>query len=525
MVAQLLRLKLTLTANAFRRSPWQVFGLIVAALYGAFLVVTVVAALVTARFASNIDLVRSIVIVAGSVTMLGFIVLPLVFRSDDTLDPRRFAVFGIPNSQLATALAVAALVGVPSVVLGLCTLASVVTWSSSVASAILALIAAGVATVTCTLVGRVATAVAGLALSTRRARDFGGAFGLVLLLLVLPVVLLVGNIDRGHGGLRTLHSVADGLSWTPLGAVWAVPADAAQGAVGAALLKLVIAAVFLLVVWLAWRGLVALMLVTPGRQAATHTYAGLGWFGSFSHRPAGTIAARSLTYWGRDARYWVSLLMIPLVPCVGVAALMIAGVPGHIAALLPLPIMCLFLGWSIHNDVAYDSTAIWMHIASGTKGVADRVGRIVPILFLGIPLIMVGSIVTVVFYQDWAILPAVIGVNSAVLLVGIGLSSISSALFPYPATKPNDSAFAQPQHTSATAAAIQSVSFLAILVFVSPVVALTVLGIVESPAWFSVALVAGLVIGAGVLAGGIAAGAAVFDRRGPEILAAAVKAD
>ncbi|WP_308465285.1 hypothetical protein [Rathayibacter soli] len=525
MVAQLLRLKLTLTANAFRRSPWQVFGLIVAVLYGAFLVVVVVAALIAARFASNVDLVRSIFVVAGSVTMLGFVVLPLVFRTDDTLDPRRFALFGISNSRLATALAVAALVGVPSIVLALCTLASVVTWSTSFGSVLLALIAAAVATVTCTLVARLTTAIAGLVLATRRARDFGGAFGLVVLVLVLPIVLLLTNIDWSHGGILALHRVADGLSWTPLGAVWAVPADAAEGAIGASLLKLIIASAFLAAVWLAWRGLVALMLVTPGRQAVAHTYAGLGWFGSFSRRPAGAIAARSLTYWGRDARYWVSLLMIPLVPFVAVAALMIAGVPGHIAALLPLPIMCLFLGWSIHNDVAYDSTAIWMHIASGTRGVADRIGRIVPILFFGVPLIAVGSIVTVVFYGDWAILPAVVGVNTAVLFVGIGLSSISSALFPYPATKPNDSAFAQPQHTSATAAAIQSVSFLAILVFASPVVALTVLGIVESPDWFFAALAAGLVIGGGVLVGGVAAGAATFDRRGPEILAAAIKAD
>ncbi|MEO8907452.1 MAG: hypothetical protein ABI310_05175 [Microbacteriaceae bacterium] len=525
MVAQLLRLKLTLTANTFRRSPWQVFGLIVAVLYGAFLVVVVVAALIAARFASNVDLVRSIVVVAGSVTMLGFVVLPLVFRTDDTLDPRRFALFGIPNTRLATALAVAALIGVPSAVLALCTLATVVTWSVNALSAILALVAAVVATLTCTLVARVTTSIAGLALATRRARDFGGAFGLVVLVLILPVILLLVNIDWSHGGLRVLHGIADGLSWTPLGAVWALPADAAQGAVGAALLKLVIAVAFLAVVWVAWRGLVALMLVTPGRQAAAHTYAGLGWFGSFSHRPAGAVAARSLTYWARDARYWVSLLMIPLVPFVAVAALMIAGVPAHIAALLPLPIMCLFLGWSIHNDVAYDSTAIWMHIASGTKGVADRIGRIVPILYFGVPLVAVGSIVTVIFYRDWAILPAVIGVNTAVLLVGIGLSSISSALFPYPATKPNDSVFAQPQHTSATAAVVQSCSLLAILMFVSPVVALTVLGVLGSPDWFLGALVAGLVIGGGVLVGGIAAGAAAFDRRGPEILAAAIKAD
>ena len=44
-----------------------------------------------------------------------------------------------------------------------------------------------------------------------------------------------------------------------------------------------------------------------------------------------------------------------------------------------------FLGWSLHNDVAYDRTAIWLHVASGVRGVADRVGRLVPVLIVGIP--------------------------------------------------------------------------------------------------------------------------------------------
>jgi ABC-2 type transport system permease protein len=204
---------------------------------------------------------------------------------------------------------------------------------------------------------------------------------------------------------------------------------------------------------------------------------------------------------------------------------MIAGVSGHIVSLLPLPIMCLFLGWSIHNDVAYDSTAVWMHVASGTRGIADRIGRIVPVLLIGAPLVVVGSIVTVVFYGDVAIMPAVFGVSIAILLVGVGLSSLTSALFPYPATKPNDSAFAQPQHTGAAASVIQSVTFIGVLVIASPVIGLAVLGITDSPDWFEAALLAGIGIGGIVLVGGITAGAAAYNRRGPQILAEAIKAD
>ena len=49
--------------------------------------------------------------------------------------------------------------------------------------------------------------------------------------------------------------------------------------------------------------------------------------------------------------------------------LLIAGVPLEIVALVPVPFVALFLGWLPHNDLAYDSTAVWMHIASGVRGV------------------------------------------------------------------------------------------------------------------------------------------------------------
>jgi ABC-2 type transport system permease protein len=218
-------------------------------------------------------------------------------------------------------------------------------------------------------------------------------------------------------------------------------------------------------------------------------------------------------------------VMIPFVPVLPVIALIIAGVPATGAALLPLPIMCLFLGWTIHNDVAYDSTAVWLHVASGTRGLADRIGRLVPVLFIGIPLIAVGSIITVAVNGDWSLVPPVIGVSSAVLLVGIGLSSLSSSVFPYPATKPNDSPFAQPQNTGATAALIQSFSFIAILAFSSPVVVLAVLALMGQSEWLLGSLIAGLAVGVVVLVAGVLGGAAVFNRRGPEIMAAAVRAD
>ena len=101
MVAQILRLKLRLLANSFRRSPWQLLGLVLGLLYGFGTAVLVVGGLVALRF-FDVDIAASATIVLGAAVLIVYTVLPLVLGIDDTLDPRKFALFGIPNTKLAT---------------------------------------------------------------------------------------------------------------------------------------------------------------------------------------------------------------------------------------------------------------------------------------------------------------------------------------------------------------------------------------------------------------------------------------
>ena len=108
-----------------------------------------------------------------------------------------------------------------------------------------------------------------------------------------------------------------------------------------------------------------------GREASAKSYRGLGWFDRMPHTATGAVAARSLTYWFRDARYWVSIIMVPIVPVLVDVPL---GHRGHPAVVhRPDPgASCACLGWSLHNDTAYDSTAVWLHVASSVRGAADR---------------------------------------------------------------------------------------------------------------------------------------------------------
>ncbi|HSP51341.1 MAG TPA: hypothetical protein VLO00_00470, partial [Cryobacterium sp.] len=292
MVAQFLGLKVRLLANLFRRSPWQVVGIVVGLLYGLALAVGLFVLLVGLRFSGDPVAIRDGMIVAGSLVVLGFLLFPLVFGIDDTMDPRKFATMGIPTRRLSLGLALSSLVGVPAFVLGVVLLGTVVTWSRGVFETLFALVSAALLLATCMLATRVSTSLAAFLLATRRSREFTGIIGVLLLVMIAPVVLLALNFDWGRYGLDLIGGLAGILGWTPVGAAWAVPGDAATGLWGTAVLKLLMAVFTTYLLWLAWQGLVARMLVTPGREAQARHYGGLGWFDSMPHTPMGAIAAR-----------------------------------------------------------------------------------------------------------------------------------------------------------------------------------------------------------------------------------------
>lgn len=524
MTAQFLGLKLRLLANIFRRSAWQVIGIVIGAIYGLVLAALLFGGLVGLRFVDDVAFVRDLLVVCGSATMVGFIVFPLIFGVDDTMDPRKFALFGLPPRTLAIGLGVAALVGIPALVLAIVLLGTVVTWSRGVGETIFAILGAALAFASCLLVARVATALASFLLATRRARELMGVIGLLLVVVLSPIIVGLTTVDWATDGRQVLGGLASGLGWTPLGAAFAVPADAANGDWGGAVVKLLIAAASLALLALGWLALVDVMLVSPGREASAKNYRGLGWFDRLPQNATGAVAARSLTYWFRDARYWVSIVMVPLAPVIVLVAFGIVGVPMQLLGLIPVPLMCLFLGWTLHNDTAYDSTAIWLHVASGVRGTADRFGRLVPVLVLGVLVIGLGSAVTVFVLDDWRTLPSLIGVSSALLFAGLGIGSVSSARFPYPAVKPGDSPFQQPQSTGSVAAFVQSITMFGSLLVAAPAIAFALLGIFSDPAWHLAGFLAGTVLGLVVLGAGIWLGGRVFDRRGPEILGAAIRA-
>jgi ABC-2 type transport system permease protein len=288
-------------------------------------------------------------------------------------------------------------------------------------------------------------------------------------------------------------------------------------------LQLLVAAATVGLLALVWRAVVATTLVSPTRHGRLQSYSGLGWFGRLPATPGWAVGARSLTYWSRDVRYRISILVVPITPVVIVLVLAFVGVPGRYLALLPVPIVALFLGWVSHNDIAYDGTAIWLHVAAGVRGTADRLGRLVPVLVVGTPVLILGSIVAAALYGDLTVGFGLLGLSGCLFLTGMGLGSVSSARLPYPVPQSGSSPFQQPNASSGLTAAVQSLTFLGQFIPALPAVLFVVLGLIGGDGWFLVALAVGLVIGGLVFAVGLRLGARIFERRGPEILAAAVR--
>jgi ABC-2 type transport system permease protein len=510
-------MRFRLFLNTFRRTPWQLAAILLGGLYGLTVAGFVVVGLFALRVAPP-EVAGPVVTVFGSLFTLGFLLVPLVFGVDDAMDPRKFSLFGIDRRQLTLGLSVAALVSVPSLVVILLALAQVVTWARNPLSVLLALISVVAIVVTCVLGSRVTASVAAFVLASRRARDAGGLIGVIAIVLVSPAIVLLATVDWAEDGLGALDAIASVVGITPLGAAWAAPAAAASGDIGGALLRTVIAVAFAGLLWLAWQRLITAMLVTRHRESDPKAYIGLGWFRWLPARPVGAITARTLTYWGRDSRYLVTLAVVPIVPIAMFVPLLVVGVPISWLWLLPMPVMALFLSWSVHNDVAMDHTAVWLHVATHTSGRADRWGRALPILLVGGPLLVAGSFLCAQLHGDEDVLPTILGVSLCILLAGVGLSSIMSAAFPYPVVQPGGSPFQQPQ-SGTSSALVQSFSFLAILVLASPALLLAVTSFLEEGWWNWATLWTGLGIGLLVLAIGIAGGGRIFAARAPELLA------
>ncbi|MEW1806029.1 transporter [Pseudarthrobacter sp. NPDC080039] len=517
MVAHLLRLKLALLRNGLRRSPWQLVGMAIAGLYALGVVSTLIIVLVLLRNAGA-ETAHTAVILGGSAALIGWGVIPVVASATDmTLDPSRFSTFAIPMKQMLTGLALGGLIGIPGVATTLVALATVVTWSRDVLPALAALVGACLGVMTCVVLAKVVTTATASLAASRRFKDISAIAFMVPLVLLGPIVAGVGRSVSASAGF--LPEFARTLAWTPLGAPWALGGDVASGRPAEAAVKLLVSvAVLGLLAW-CWKLLLERALVTPPYAGAGKRRGGrLGLFGVLPATPAGAVMARSLTYWIRDPRYSGSLVVIPLLPVVLGFQGTQTGSYGSLAFLAP--VSAFILAWSISADVSYDNTAFALHLATGVRGVADRLGRALACMAFALPVVLVFSIGYAAFTRNWAALPGQLGLSLGILFTGLGLSSVVSARYTVTVPLPGDSPFKKPPGNVGQTMAVQFVGMLVLMVLVLPEAVLLAAHAITGNVLFGwLNLAAGIVLGLALFLAGVRLGGKWLDARGPELLA------
>ena len=554
MAATLIRLRWRLTLNAITRNSWTTVAAVLGALWGLSVLGGVIPGSVLLGARAGTGDAALVLGAVGALLVLGWALVPLlVVGVDSTLDPRAMAAWIAPSRPLAVGLAVAGALGIPGIVTSVVVLLPAITWmvAGHWLAALLALLMAPVALATCVLLSRIV--VIGLGVSTtRRGRD---ASGVIAAVLVIGGVLLINAFNalanRAQGvSLEGLRAAARALGASPLGWTLAAPGELAQGRPGVALGEAIGSVALVALLIPLWERVMARVMTGPARSAGrADAYASaraarggasavdaLAWHKRLSRlmpSPAAAVAARCLRYWRADPRYLTQALGVVLVPVMlavvgSLHAATAASSSGRDASpsdVVTMAIgpafMAIIAGWSLLNDLGYDSTALWSHISAGLRGRDDRLGRVVAALLWQVP-VLTGTLLALAGWTGrWAMVPLILGAMAAIHGTALAWSCVVSTLVLCEVNAPGESPLkSRTSGTVFVAGLQQAVGFLVIPLISAPVwgpaIAVASAG---AWAWGWAVLVGGVLWGVAGVAVGVAAGGRALDRREVAVLA------
>ncbi|WLT10324.1 hypothetical protein [Bifidobacterium asteroides] len=528
--ATIIAMRWSITWGTVKHSSWQMVGAIISLLMAiGICLASWQAALVLGGWLPKADpgdrqRMGTILVLFLVGLTLGVILIQLTFLGQGSiLGPSRFVLYGIPDGQLQLGLYLAGLAG-PAGLTGLvCFLALTAIYARmGVGASIMALVAALLAVMVMLALSRAVLDLVGTLVVSHRTRS--GFYLLVtvviMVLCMLPSLLTSGIMDGMAVDTDSLKSVADILAWTPLGAAVRLPEDLLSGSwwalVGRLFMELATLALCFMI------GMVCL------RHDRLHTGAsaerptapkGLGMLGR-SQNVVDAMAARLLIYLRQDSRKLVSY------PLLLVVVILYAIIFRQMPMMLWLgPVLgALILEIPEGNALAYDGLALRMEIAAGVKGREDRLSRVRSHLIVAMPCMLLLGLVTLILSgamkggRDLAISLDMLAVTVGLLLSGLGVAQIFSALLIYPVPS-MDQPFTSPQGRAVAQGFLPMLQLLASLVIMLPTLLVALLSMTKGgmlPLWLPmpVALANGLI----TLAIGVALGSRIFDRRQSAIL-------
>lgn len=518
MVATVLRLRYRILGNTLARRPWQLVGFCFGILWALSILAMVVAVLVSLATLQGVEVARVVAVIGGAALLLGWMIGPiLVAGLETTVDAESLAPFPLRTSQVMAALTATGLTGIPGIVTTLAALSTIVLWVRWPVAALVAVPCALMAVLTCVVGSRLMAALSGGIGGNRRGREIVGTLVLVLLIMSGPIITgSLAVLDQaGDLGSRFVGAGAV-LAWTPFGAAWAVPGDIAAGQWLLALARFAIAALTLVVKWMLWqRALLAATASSKQRRSRRVRAGALGLFGWMPTGGVGATWARSLTAWLRDPRYLRQLIFVPLFP---VLFAFTGGVDGFLFGFSPV-VVALVLCIAGYTDISYDGTAFASVLSTGIRGRADRLGRVLGAACLGVPLVVIVSVVVSVLGDRAEYLPAVLGGSLGLLLAGYGVTAVSSALITTPVAAPGDSPFKTVPGQTFVSGLLVFVVLGACFVVAAPALGLALAAVsTAGPDLGWIALLVGIVVGIAATAVGVVVGGRTLERTGPDLL-------
>ncbi|WP_110588308.1 hypothetical protein [Microbacterium suaedae] len=524
MAALLVGLRLRQLGHQLARNPWMIVSLVIGGLAALGVLAGLAAGLVAMRmFAPEAALAA--VVIAGSVLTAGWWLGALIVGADDLMAPERFSLLPVRAGSLMPGLVVASAVGIGGIATAVALLVMLIGWSVDPLALVAAALLTPAALATCILGSRVVGGLTARWLAGRRSRDLLVVAGTLLLIcsgLLINLGLMAALSFGGFGGAAM---VAEALAWTPIGAVYGVPAAIAAGAWGAAALRFAIAVATLAALWAAAHAMLAARLVAPIAHRGGGQIRGGGMLDRLlPSTPVGAIAARSLRYRRRDPRHITNVVGLILVPVMlsllQVMQIMTGDIDGFAPATIFLPATAAaIVATIVQMDVAYDHDAVTLHLTVGVRGVDDRAGRVLGVGITAVPVVVALCVLACWMVGDWSLLPASLGASLGLVLAALGAGAVVGAWLPGRAPAPEANPLGR-----GSSGGIQSLVALVIMVPAVLAIGAPALGFGIAGLWFPwagwVSLACGLALGGAAVWGGIAWGGRVLDRRWPEVLVA-----
>jgi ABC-2 type transport system permease protein len=451
-----------------------------------------------------------------------WLVIPLFTAGlDETLDPRRFALFPLRGATIVSGLAAAALMGPGALTTALTLGGAARGLGADGPSVAVVVLAVFVALVSSVVWARVVTTTFAAVLASRRGRELGGVLAALLGIAVALGAqqmegLLTGFADWENPALRTA------LSWLPPGALGRAAATSADPQ---SVLWLAYGSLWVLFgLWAWWRGL-ARLLTSPRSVHAERVRAQRGILalpprlvaGLLPAGPAGGVAAKELRYLARDGRIRQQLLGAATVVVVLVfgsaSEILSSGFGGYLGAVVTLSAMITMAT----NQFGPDGKTLWGYaVAPLSMGSVLR-GKNLALALVVLPAALIGSVVGAAMGDSWETLPGGVFASLAGFLLWLGVGNVLSIYAGYPL--PEGAAFGKRTYNGRQAI-LGLIGLIVAGLLLIPALAAVAFAIIRGgPAFGVVGAIVATVYGAMIWRFGLALSERSLRRRLPELVA------